>query len=240
MSSLRVHEILVEILTVTGDNTGNVLHRLCEMSVAALPISGAALALMTNRGHSGTLAATDGPASTMEDLQQTLGEGPCLDAYRDGQPVLQPDLASTGISQWPGYAPAALDAGIAATFAFPVRLGAIRYGVLDLYRATTGGLDSQQVAQASDFAAAASALLLDLQDSAPRGQLHPHLANAADSHRAIHQAAGMITVQAKVGIAEAFLLLRARSYSQGRRLFELAKDVVSRRETFRAEDEQRD
>lgn len=107
--------------------------------------------MMTNEGHGGVLAATDGPATEMEDLQYTLGEGPYLDAYREGRPVLQPDLASTGMSRWPGYAPAALDAGVAATFAFPVQLGAARLGVLDLYRTTTGGLDSPQLAEALDL-----------------------------------------------------------------------------------------
>lgn len=238
MASTRVHEIVNDVLTASQD--GSVLDRLCEASVDALPVTGAGLALMTDRGHGGTLAATDGPASTMEDLQYTLGEGPCLDAYRDGQPVLQSDLASTGMSRWPGYAPAALDAGIAAAFAFPIRLGAIRFGVLDFYRATTGDLDPSQLQHALDFAAAASALLTGLQDTTPSGQLHPRLAGAVESHREIHQAAGMIAVQTSVGLTDAFLLLRGRAFSQGRRLVELAADVVSRRETFRPEEDQHD
>ena len=185
MASTRVHEIVNDVLTASTD--GTVLDRLCEASANALPVSGAGLALMTNRATAARCAATDGPASTMEDLQHTLGEGPCLDAYRDGQPVLQSDLASTGMSRWPGYAPAALDAGIAATFAFPVHSERSGRRTGPLPRDHRWTSTRQQLGQASDFAAAASALLTRLQDSAPPGQLHPQLADAAESHREIHQ-----------------------------------------------------
>ena len=139
------------------------------------------------------------------------------------------------MSRWPGFAAAALEAGIAATFAFPLQVGAIRLGVLDFYRDTTGFLASSDLATALDFAAAATTLVLDLQDGTTPGQLHPQLADAAESHREIHQATGMITVQAAVGMTEALLLLRARAYAQDRSLRDLAKDVVARSVTFRTE-----
>jgi hypothetical protein len=103
----------------------------------SVPVSCAGVALMTSAGREGTLAAIEGPVAAMEDLRQTLGEGPCFDASRDGRPVLEPDLArSGGMARWPGFGPAAVEAGIAAIFAFPLQIGAIRLGVLDLYRDT--------------------------------------------------------------------------------------------------------
>ncbi|NEA36857.1 GAF and ANTAR domain-containing protein [Streptomyces sp. SID13031] len=191
---------------------------------------------MTPAGHGGTLAATDGPAMVMENLQQTLGEGPCLTAYRDRRPVLEHDLARAG-ARWPAFAPAATESGIAAIFAFPLQIGAIRLGVLDLYRDTPGPLDNLQLGEALDYAAAATTILLDLQHKAPPGGLHPQLAEAADSHRAIHQATGIVTVQASVGINEALLMLRARAYAEERPLLELAQYVVARRVTFHPEDD---
>lgn len=237
MPSLRVHQILVAVLTAHREAGGSVVDRLCAASVDALPVSGAGLALMTDAGHGGTVSATDGPAAAMENLQNTLGEGPCLDAYRGGRPVLQSDLAASGMSRWPGFAAGALEAGIAATFAFPLQVGAIRLGVLDFYRDTIGSLAGSELALALDFAAAATTLVLDLQGETSPGQLHRHLADAAASHREIHQATGMITVQAAVGITEALLLLRARAYAQSRPLRDLAKDVVARRITFRPDED---
>lgn len=237
MASLRVHQILVDVFTASSETGRSVVETLCAASVAALPVSGAGLALMTNAGHGGTVAATDGPATAMENLQETLGEGPCIDAFREGRPVLHSDLTATGMVRWPGFAPAALEAGVTAAFAFPLQVGAIRLGVLDFYREAAGSLSTSELALALDFAAAATSVLLDLQAELPPGRLHPHLEDAAASHREIHQATGMITVQASVGMTEALLLLRARAYAEARPLRDLAKDVVGRRVTFRPEED---
>jgi hypothetical protein len=182
------------------------------------------------------LAATDGSAVILENLQQTLGEGPCITAFHDRRPVLQSDLAEAS-SRWPGFAPAAMAAGVTAIFAFPLQVGAIRLGVLDLYRDTPGPLDSLQLGEALDHAAAATTILLDQQHNASPGGLHPDLADAADGRREIHQATGMMTVQASVTITDALLMLRSRAYAEERPLIELAQDVVARRVTFYPEED---
>jgi hypothetical protein len=84
--------------------------RLCQDCQASLPVDGVGLALMTDAGHQGVVAATDGSATLMEDLQFTLGEGPCMDASRERRPFLQPDLARTARNRWPGFGPAVLEA----------------------------------------------------------------------------------------------------------------------------------
>jgi len=230
-----VQQILFEVLTDPpgrASSTADVMDRLCTAIIAALPVDGASIALMTSSGHAGLLAASDEAAATMENLQQTLGEGPCLDASRAGRPVLLPDLAGPAPLRWPAFVASAVGAGIAAVFAFPLQVGAIRLGVLDLYRSTIGSLDRLELAEALDYATATATILLDLQYGAPDGQLHPLLADAADGQREIHQATGMVSVQAAVGLSEALLLLRARAYATGRRLIDIATDVVERRLTF--------
>jgi hypothetical protein len=233
-----VRQILLEVLTDLPGRTSTaeqVLQRLCAALIAALPVDGAGVALMTAAGHGGLLVASDAPAASMEDLQETLGEGPCLDASRGGTPVLLPDLVQSGTNRWPTFTMSAADAGIAAVFAFPLQVGAIRLGVLDLYRRTTGSLDRLELAEALDFASAATTILLELQQGTPIGQLHPLRADAADGHREIHQATGMVSVQAAVGLTEALLLLRARAYATERPLFDIASDVVHRRLIFLSE-----
>ena len=237
VSSLRVRQILVDVMAGQGGDDGGLPERLCRVCAAAVPVSGVGLALMTAAGHGWTVTATDGVAAVVEDLQQSLGEGPCMDASRDGRPVLQSDLGATGSSRWPGFTAGALEAGIGAVFAFPLQVGAIRLGVLGLYRDTTGALDGLQLAEALAFAEAATTILLHLQGTSPPGQpLHPRLAEAVESRREIHQATGMIAVQAAVGLAEALLLLQARAYSSECLLLEVAQDVVTRRLRFGPED----
>jgi AmiR/NasT family two-component response regulator len=107
-----------------------------------------------------------------------------------------------------------------------------------------GPLDNVQLGEALDFAAAACTILLDLQHQTgpdpDTGHLHPQLAEVADSHRAIHQATGMISVQAAVGLTDALLLLRAHAYSHERPLLAVAQDVVARIVAFAPEDDHRE
>ena len=231
-----VHGILADLLAAHGGSS-TLPQSLAQACVAALPVDGVGLALINEEGHQGMIAATDGPAQAMEDLQFTVGEGPCLDASRSRSPVLQPDLARTGPAMWPGFTPDALEAGISAIFAFPLNVGGIRLGVLDLYRSSTGSLDSDELRQALAYADAAVVMLLHLQNQVgPEEGLHPDLADALGRPE-IHQATGIIAVQAVVGLGEALLLLRGHAFAAERPILEIALDVVGRRLRFKPEDD---
>jgi len=222
----RVSDILSTVLAEherTGAPLPAVLVDLCARS---LPVSGVGMALMTDDGPAGTMAGTDGGALEVEDLQFSLGEGPCVDASRSGRPVLQPDLARTGPQRWPGFTAGAAAAGLAAVFAFPLRVGGIRLGVLDLYRTTTGALTEDDLTSALSFADAATAVLLHLQAHA--AGLEPPLGSLTvlDDRAEVHQATGVVSVQAAVPLQEALLLLRARAYAEQRSIASLAHDVL--------------
>ena len=159
----RVARILAALHDSGRADGDNVAVRLVMASRDALPVTGVGLSWVTPHGPGATLAATDGPARLMEELQFSLGEGPCVDSSRSGFPVLQADLAQTAATLWPAFRPRALDAGIAAVFAFPLQVGAVRMGVLDLYRDVAGPLADGDVDEALAYAAAATAVLLELQ-----------------------------------------------------------------------------
>lgn len=220
-------EILGALLAA-GEDPDSLVQRLCQDCANKLPITGVGLALMNDSGHQGVIAATDGPARVMEELQFTLGEGPCVDASRGRRPVLQPDLAKTAAVRWPGFGPEALDAGIAAIFAFPLHVGAIRIGILDLYRDTPGSLDPTELSEALTYADAAVLVLLHLQGQmASVGGLHPQLADPIENRAEVHQATGVVSVSASVSLANALLLLRAHAYSAQRPVLEIARAVIA-------------
>lgn len=241
MPSSRVTKILQD-LSGSGEGLGvDLPQRLVDSCAEALPVSGVGMVLMTDAGPVGVVAASDGPAKVMEDLQFTLGVGPCVDASASGRPVLVADLALTGPRRWPPFAAGALDAGIRAIFAFPLRVGAIRLGVLDLYRTSTGPLVDAEHRVALDYADAATAVLLHLQSRAPLPSSPDRaggaaLVDVANQRAEVHQASGMVAVQSDVGLGEAMALLRARAYASGRPVLELARDVVARRVSFGDED----
>lgn len=199
-----------------------------------MTISGASIALMTESGPAGTVAVSDTSAATLEDLQFSLGEGPCIDSSRSGRPVLVPDLARTGPGAWPQFSAGALDAGVRAVFAFPLRVGGIRVGVLDLYRDAVGVLGDSQLEEALSFADAATVVLLHLQSEAAFTGVE--LAATVLGERAeVHQATGVVSVQAGVPLASALVLLRARAYASERPLLDLARDVLAGSARFERE-----
>jgi hypothetical protein len=207
--------------------TARALHRLCLAAVQDLPASGVAISLLSDKGASGMAAASDRVSERVEELQFTLGEGPCLDAFASRRPVLTDDLDGSGATRWPGYASAAAELGVRSVFAFPLAVGASCLGALDIYRTHTGPLSPQSLAGAVSFAAYATAILLKGQEQAGPDQPPPGLDYALASRFEVHQAQGMLTVQLGVGLEEALARLRAHSFAHSRSLVEVARDILA-------------
>ena len=235
MAAARTAEILSAI-AAAGSEDGGLPHRLVTACGRALPVSGVGLVLMTPDGPAGTGAVTAGSAAKLEDLLFTLGEGPCVDASRTGRPALQADLAATGPARWPVFALSALDVGIQAVFAFPLRIGAIRLGVLDLYRDRAGALSDRELAEALAFADAATMLLLQLQSLDPDGGGPLGTVPVVEDHAEVHQATGFVSVQAAVPLGQAIGLLQARAFATGRPITAVARDVLAGRVRFSNDD----
>jgi GAF domain len=232
MARTRVTEILTAVLTESPSGLA-LPDALVQMCARVLRVGGVGLALMTDDGPAGTVAATDRTALQLEELQFSLGEGPCVDASRTGRPVLQPDLARTGQTRWPAFSAGAEAAGLVAVFAFPLRVGAIRLGVLDLYRTTVGVLTERELADSLTFADAATTLMLHLQARAAGWDPPEDSLVVLDDRAEVHQATGVVSVQSAVTLHEALLLLRARAYAEQRPISELAVEVLEGVADFR-------
>jgi hypothetical protein len=212
--------------------------RICHLCVQLLEVTGAGVSMVTASGNRRVVCATDEVSARIEDLQFTLGEGVCVDAVQAGTPVLVGDLDEPGdivVERWPAFMEGAARAGVRAVFAFPLRIGAITVGVLDLYRDQPGDLPAGQLATALMAADAAALALLYLGSGS-----HGAFADDMDGHAAyqmqVHQATGMLKVQLGVTIEEAFLMLRAHAFAAGRPVAEVARDVVERSLRFSTED----
>jgi hypothetical protein len=208
----------------------------CMAAVAAVEVTGAWLIAARGAEAGHLMRITDMASEQLAELQVTLGEGPGPDAAASGGPVLASNLDETeALRRWPAFAPAARQAGAAAIFAFPLHLGAIRTGVMSLYRVRPGPLSAFQLGDALIFADTATLLLLDAQDQTARAAGSAEAGPGGQPadltrHRAeIDQATGMLTEQLDVGIAEAFIRLRAYAYANDRGLSDLARDIVARR-----------
>jgi hypothetical protein len=224
MAGDRLQRILAEL--AAGDGRGSSA-RLCEVSTDIVGMSGAGIMLMSGDVPQGSVCTTDEVSALIEDLQYELGEGPCVDAFRQDRVVAEPDLADPDVPRWFAFTPPAVEAGVGAVFGFPLRVGTIRLGALNLYRVQPGPLSDDQHADALVLADVVARWVLDVQADAPRGVLAGELEVGADFHFVVQNAAGIVSVQLGVSMTEALIRLRAYSFGHDRPLSDVSRDVVA-------------
>lgn len=226
MAQDRFHRILAELSAADGAWP---VARLCAVCPRILGVNGAGIMLMSGDIPRGSLGTTDEVSQLIEDLQYTLGEGPCVDAYQQDEVVAVPDLAQPATRRWLAFTPPALRAGARAVFAFPLRIGTVRLGALDFYRDRAGPLTDEQHADALVVASVAARWVLEAQAGAPPGAVAQGLEAGADFHFAVHNAAGIVSVQQDISVTDALIRLRAYAFANDRPLTEVAQDVIGRK-----------
>lgn len=222
----RRTELRQLVLDVPPAPLSGVPHRLCEVAVDRLQAQGVGLALIASPQARGLLAGSGRFAGVVEDLQFSLGEGPCLDAFTEGVPALETDLPGEGRRRWPLFAESALEQGVAAVFAFPLHVGTAQFGVLDVARDRPAMLDVAQLADALLLAELASETVLRLQEGAAEDQIADELGGAGSERIVVHQATGMVAVQAGLDMSGALRLLREHASGRQRSLHDVARAVV--------------
>jgi diguanylate cyclase (GGDEF)-like protein len=159
---------------VTDFPIQTILDQVVERIVDVLPISAAGVTLISPGSNPHYVAASDESALRFEELQTEIGDGPCLAACQTGEAIALSDLHVE--SRFPRFVPRALEAGVQAVFAFPLRHGDEQLGALDLYRETSGPLDTATLEAAQTLADVVAAYLLnaqaraDLRDSSERSR----------------------------------------------------------------------
>jgi hypothetical protein len=225
----RLLDILAELSS--GGATEPEAARLCDVCADVCLMSGAGIMLMAGKVQ-GSVCSSNDVSALIEELQYTLNEGPCVDAYHQDRPVLEPDLAEPSTPRWFAFTPPAVEAGVRAIFGFPLQVGAVRLGALNLYRGRPGPLSDEQNADALVLAGVAARAVLAMQAHAPPGQLAPELARGANFHFVVYQAVGMVGAEPGVSADDALARLRACAFSNGRSLTEVADAVVARKLRF--------
>lgn len=221
----------MRILSLLVDRDGPVpeTKRLCDVCAEVTAMTGAGIMLMSGDVRRGSICTTDAVSARIEALQYAFGEGPCMDAYRDDRPVAAPDLREAGATRWLAFTGPALEAGAQAVFGFPLQVGAVRLGALNLYRDQPGAMTDDQHADALVMADVAAQAVLVLQVGALPGQLAAALEASADFQFVVHQASGMVAAQLGVSVGQALVRLRAHAFGNDRPLADVAEDVVARK-----------
>jgi hypothetical protein len=210
-----------------GDTVVDALRRLCRAATRDVGLSGAVVNMLTSAGANAVVAASDEASLRLGQLQFEYGEGPGQESFDLGRPSLVPDMAAVG--RWPGYGTAAHAVGVGAMFVFPLQIGAARFGLLTLFAENSRDLSHDELDRCLAFAALATELLIDGPGANVDGHLDPDLLNALDLRTEVYQAQGMVMVQLNITLNAALARMRARAFSLGVDLGQLAADIVAGR-----------
>ena len=172
--------------------------------------------------------ASDAKARSLVDLEFIVGEGPCSEAMTTNTMVACADLGEYRSPKWMPYVPQALNYGARCVSGFPVRIGVIRVGVLCLYRTEAGELNDEQYTDAFLMASVVGRGIVALQAGAEPQTLSAELQNEANFDFSVHQAAGMLAVQASVSISSALIALRMHAFASSQSLSQVSSRVVAR------------
>ncbi len=208
-----------------GESSAATLIAAC---VDVLDVTGVGIMVMVDNGHRGTVGGSDDAIRLVEELQYSLGIGPCIDTCNTGRPVLEPDLAHPVVPRWPELSGPAVDAGVAAIFGFPVQIDGVGLGALDLYCDEIGDLTAEQHADAIVMADVIAREIIQWQSAALPGTLTSELDQPERLRFAVHQASGMLSVQLDISVHDALARIRAHAYAEDRPLDEVAADIVGR------------
>ncbi|MBL7258715.1 GAF and ANTAR domain-containing protein [Paractinoplanes lichenicola] len=204
-----------------GGERGAALRRLVDLAVTAVPgCRWSAVTLWREQRHPRTLAVTGEVAQKVDQIQYDLGEGPCLTAAADDQPVHSPDLDEE--ERWPRFREATRAAtAVRGVLSFHLSDGPDRTA-LNLYTDQPAAFTAEAITLASLFAAHARVLLLHADSAEKAAQL----SGALTTSRQIGAAVGILMNVHKVTADQAFDLLRTTSQQLNRKLNAVAEDVT--------------
>ena len=207
---------------------------LCGPFLDAVPASGVALSILAGRLGQSTVCASDQIAARLDELQFDLGEGPCWTAMTGRAPVVATDITGEVDGRWPMFSSsiAENDLGVASMFAFPLAVGSLDLGALDLYTVHHDELERSQIDAVAELARIAAFQVLRRVLADGTSDADDPASISSRSRREVHQATGIILAQLDVTAEEAALLLRAQAFSSGRSVQKVAADVVARRLDF--------
>lgn len=225
-------EVLTRTLVELADNlvddfdVVDLLTLLTDRCVEAFDVSDAGLMLAAPMG--GDLRVMASSSATMRDIELyevQSSEGPCLDCYRTGEPVVNEALETTA-PRWPRFTPVALAAGFRSVSALPMKLRGTTIGALNLFHVEATPMSASDISGARAFADVATIAILQHRAADDARTINEQLNHALNSRIVLEQAKGMLAERADLGVDEAFAWLRSHARRHNLRLVDLARGFI--------------
>lgn len=205
----------------------DLLHVLVNESVALLDAAAAGLMLADQDGQLHVLASTSEAGQVLEVLQQTTGEGPCVECFRTGTTIAIADVQGMG-NQWPRFRSLALAQGFRSVHAIPLRVPSGTIGTLNLFRSRIGTLGAEDAAIGQALADVSTISIMQQRMISETEVVNTQLQYALDSRVLIEQAKGMVAQLQGIDTNEAFQRLRQLARSSNTKLHDVAEAVLNR------------
>ncbi|HZA83611.1 MAG TPA: GAF and ANTAR domain-containing protein [Actinomycetes bacterium] len=201
------------------------LDRVVAAADALFGVDGTALMLVDRDQVLRNLAVSDPRAALLEEVQATHGEGPCVDAFDDKQPVAADDLGRE--DRWPAFSPQAARRDLLAVLASPIPYSEQAVGVVAVFAAEPHPWSEGEREAIVAFTELVALLILNAMEATERGRLAAELQVALDSRGVIEQAKGVLVGRHGLTTRQAFERLRRQARDQRRPLSQVARAVVS-------------
>jgi GAF domain-containing protein len=229
VSAQRLATIFVEVADTLVDEFDLIdfLQLLADRAASLVDAAAVGIVLADPRGRLEFMAGSNENAKLLELFQLQNREGPCLEAFRTAQPVINVDLSAAD-DRWPRFAPRATALGFHAVHAFPLRLRQQSIGAMNVFGATKGGdFEDTDVTVMQALADVASIALIQ-ERAVRRGEvLTEQLQGALNSRVVIEQAKGAVAQARGVSVDDAFDRIRSYARSRRRHLTDVAHTIVA-------------
>lgn len=200
---------------------------LAERCVNVLGVDAAGLMLATPDGELRLLASSSEAMRVLELLEIQADEGPCVECFRSGTPIVSVMLQDEG-DRWPQFRPKAVEAGFRSVHALPMRLRRQSIGALNLFRVDKGPMVDADVIAAQALADVATIAILQNRAARDAQLLNEQLTQALRTRIVIEQAKGVVAERADLDMEAAFARLRRHARNHNMRLTDVAEAVSSK------------
>ena len=208
----------------TERDLGRVMQQITSAAKELLRVDGAGLMLADERGQLRWATASDQQSQIIEEGQERLGQGPCVNAFAEHAPMAMRDAAKE--PQWGKITDVVTGQEMRAGLSVPVQLEGGPIGTLDLYSAQPRDWDQAEISAAQVYAALAATLLSQAAAAQVKGRLAEQLQVALEHRSRIERAKGMLMVREGIDDAEAFERLRSAARPSRRPLIEVVDEVL--------------
>lgn len=200
------------------------LTHLADRSVDVFDVTAAGVMLASPSGLLRVVASSSEAMRALELYELQADEGPCVDSFNTGEPVVNLDLASP--TPWPLFASRAVNAGFRSVHTLPLRLRGRTIGALNMFSAEPGALDDDAAAAAQALADIATIALIQHQVAVDAQGVNSQLSEALNSRVVIEQAKGRLSQSSGLDMDQAFKRLRAHARNHNLHLSQLAASVA--------------